>query len=99
MAFAGVRAKIARDLGPHDGNVGRRERIAADVRLGVCRSAAVPVHAARERCTEQGGVSLSVPSTSAGGSLSRKRIYMSVPHMGQLEQRYVAEAFETNWLS
>jgi len=27
------------------------------------------------------------------------RIYLSVPHMGTLEQRYVAEAFETNWLS
>ena len=31
--------------------------------------------------------------------MSRKRIYMSVPHMGHLEQQYVAEAFETNWLS
>jgi pyridoxal phosphate-dependent aminotransferase EpsN len=27
------------------------------------------------------------------------RIYLSVPHMGPSEQRYVAEAFTTNWLS
>jgi len=27
------------------------------------------------------------------------RIYLSVPHMGDLEQRYVREAFESNWLS
>jgi pyridoxal phosphate-dependent aminotransferase EpsN len=27
------------------------------------------------------------------------RIYLSVPHMGPSEQRYVAEAFSTNWLS
>jgi pyridoxal phosphate-dependent aminotransferase EpsN len=27
------------------------------------------------------------------------RIYLSAPHMGELEQRYVAEAFATNWLS
>ncbi len=27
------------------------------------------------------------------------RIYLSVPHMGTLEQTYVAEAFATNWLS
>ncbi|MGH9647256.1 MAG: aminotransferase class I/II-fold pyridoxal phosphate-dependent enzyme, partial [Bryobacteraceae bacterium] len=29
----------------------------------------------------------------------RKRIYLSVPHMGANELRYVQEAFETNWLS
>jgi pyridoxal phosphate-dependent aminotransferase EpsN len=27
------------------------------------------------------------------------RIYLSIPHMGGLEERYVHEAFETNWLS
>jgi pyridoxal phosphate-dependent aminotransferase EpsN len=27
------------------------------------------------------------------------RIYLSVPHMGDLEQRYVHEAFQSNWLS
>src|SRR5688572_33445909 len=29
----------------------------------------------------------------------RKRIYLSSPHMGDLEQRYVAEAFATNWVA
>jgi pyridoxal phosphate-dependent aminotransferase EpsN len=29
----------------------------------------------------------------------RKRIYVSVPHMGGNELRYVQEAFETNWIS
>ncbi len=29
----------------------------------------------------------------------RKRIYLSVPHMGGSELRYVQEAFDTNWLS
>ncbi|MDP3278761.1 MAG: DegT/DnrJ/EryC1/StrS family aminotransferase [Deltaproteobacteria bacterium] len=29
----------------------------------------------------------------------RKRIYLSVPHMGGNEERYVQEAFRTNWLS
>ena len=29
----------------------------------------------------------------------RKRIYVSVPHMGSNELRYVQEAFETNWIS
>jgi pyridoxal phosphate-dependent aminotransferase EpsN len=29
----------------------------------------------------------------------RKRIYLSVPHMGGNELRYVEEAFESNWLS
>ena len=29
----------------------------------------------------------------------RKRIYLSVPHMGGNELRYVREAFESNWLS
>lgn len=27
------------------------------------------------------------------------RIYLSAPHMGELEQRYVQEAFATNWVS
>lgn len=27
------------------------------------------------------------------------RIYLSVPHMGENERRYVGEAFDTNWLS
>ena len=30
---------------------------------------------------------------------SRKRIYLSVPHMGGNELRYIQEAFETNWIS
>jgi len=30
---------------------------------------------------------------------SRKRIYLSVPHMGPNEERYVHEAFASNWLS
>jgi len=29
----------------------------------------------------------------------RKKIYLSVPHMGGSELRYVTEAFESNWLS
>src|SRR5262245_11157494 len=29
----------------------------------------------------------------------RKRIYLSVPHMSGREQKYVQEAFDTNWLS
>jgi pyridoxal phosphate-dependent aminotransferase EpsN len=29
----------------------------------------------------------------------RKRIYLSVPHMGPNEERYVGEAFASNWLS
>ena len=28
-----------------------------------------------------------------------KRLYLSVPHMGPNEERYVAEAFRSNWLS
>jgi pyridoxal phosphate-dependent aminotransferase EpsN len=28
-----------------------------------------------------------------------KRIYLSVPHMGGNEERYVHEAFASNWLS
>ena len=31
--------------------------------------------------------------------MSRKRIHLSVPHMGGEERRFVAEAFDTNWLS
>lgn len=30
---------------------------------------------------------------------ANKRIYLSSPHMGQLEQKFVAEAFETNWIA
>src|SRR4051794_6169181 len=29
----------------------------------------------------------------------KKRGYLSAPHMGELEQRYVAEAFATNWVA
>lgn len=31
--------------------------------------------------------------------MTAKRIYLSVPHMGTEERRFVAEAFDTNWLS
>ena len=31
--------------------------------------------------------------------MPEKRIYLSVPHMGALEEQYIAEAFRTNWLS
>lgn len=31
--------------------------------------------------------------------MTAKRIYLSVPHMGSEERRFVAEAFDTNWLS
>jgi pyridoxal phosphate-dependent aminotransferase EpsN len=31
--------------------------------------------------------------------MARKRIYLSVPHMGRNELQYVHEAFATNWLS
>jgi pyridoxal phosphate-dependent aminotransferase EpsN len=31
--------------------------------------------------------------------VASKRIYMSVPHMGDREQEYIAEAFRSNWLS
>jgi pyridoxal phosphate-dependent aminotransferase EpsN len=31
--------------------------------------------------------------------MSRSRIYLSAPHMGEHELRFVHEAFETNWLS
>lgn len=30
---------------------------------------------------------------------NRDRIYLSSPHMGGLEQQYIAEAFETNWIA
>jgi pyridoxal phosphate-dependent aminotransferase EpsN len=30
---------------------------------------------------------------------SEKRIYLSPPHLGELEQRYVAEAFASNWIA
>lgn len=32
-------------------------------------------------------------------SRSDKRIYLSSPHMGSQEQKFIAEAFETNWIS
>ena len=32
-------------------------------------------------------------------SVQRKRIYLSSPHMGELEQKYVLEAFATNWVA
>ena len=28
-----------------------------------------------------------------------KRIYLSPPHMGELEQQYVAETFASNWIA
>lgn len=31
--------------------------------------------------------------------MSRQRIYLSPPHMSGLEQRYVQEAFDTNWVA
>lgn len=31
--------------------------------------------------------------------MSRRRIHLSVPHMGTEERRFVTEAFDTNWLS
>ncbi|KKO54974.1 DegT/DnrJ/EryC1/StrS family aminotransferase [Paenibacillus sp. DMB20] len=31
--------------------------------------------------------------------LNRDRIYLSSPHMSGLEQRYISEAFETNWIA
>jgi len=31
--------------------------------------------------------------------MSKPRIYLSVPHMGEDEERFVHEAFESNWLS
>ena len=30
---------------------------------------------------------------------SNERIYLSSPHMGGHEQKFVAEAFETNWIA
>src|SRR5262249_3375487 len=33
------------------------------------------------------------------GPLRLSRIYPSTPHLGPLEQRYVAEAFASNWVS
>jgi dTDP-4-amino-4,6-dideoxygalactose transaminase len=32
-------------------------------------------------------------------SSGKRRIYLSSPHMGALEQRFVAEAFESNWIA
>ena len=29
----------------------------------------------------------------------KKRVYLSSPHMGEWEQKYVAEAFATNWVA
>ena len=31
--------------------------------------------------------------------MAEKRIYLSSPHMGELEERFVAEAFATNWVA
>jgi pyridoxal phosphate-dependent aminotransferase EpsN len=31
--------------------------------------------------------------------MGMKRLYLSVPHMGENEERYVAEAFRSNWMS
>jgi len=31
--------------------------------------------------------------------MAKKRIYLSPPHMGGTEQKYVQEAFETNWIA
>ena len=39
---------------------------------------------------------------AAGGQTAgaqKKRIYLSSPHMGDLEQQYVLEAFATNWVA
>lgn len=33
------------------------------------------------------------------GTSSKKRIYLSPPHMGGLEQQFVQEAFDTNWVA
>ena len=30
---------------------------------------------------------------------SEKRIYLSPPHMGELERRYVTDAFASNWIA
>lgn len=32
-------------------------------------------------------------------TITNKRIYLSPPHIGEHEQQYVAEAFETNWIA
>jgi pyridoxal phosphate-dependent aminotransferase EpsN len=39
------------------------------------------------------------PTGPSGLTEKRKRVYLSVPHMGGNEQAYVAEAFASNWLS
>ena len=31
--------------------------------------------------------------------LTKTKIYLSSPHMGGTEQKYVAQAFETNWIA
>ena len=31
--------------------------------------------------------------------MNKKRIYLSSPHMGGLEERYIKEAFDTNWIA
>jgi dTDP-4-amino-4,6-dideoxygalactose transaminase len=31
--------------------------------------------------------------------LTKTKLYLSSPHMSGLEQRYVADAFETNWIA
>ena len=32
-------------------------------------------------------------------TLTKQKIYLSPPHMSGLEQRYVQDAFETNWIA
>lgn len=34
-----------------------------------------------------------------GRSLEKKRIYLSSPHLGELEEHFVGEAFATNWIA
>ena len=31
--------------------------------------------------------------------MNKKRIYLSSPHMGGLEEKYIKEAFDTNWIA
>ena len=31
--------------------------------------------------------------------MDKKRIYLSSPHMGGLEEKYIKEAFDTNWIA
>ena len=38
-------------------------------------------------------------ATATQQTVQKKRMYLSSPHMGEWEQRYVAEAFATNWVA